>query len=234
MRKLSIFLALLLAIEICAMVRAEQIVPITTRPATEPAKISVTVDTSKTPELEEWGKKAQEYATHWYPLIAERLESDGFTPPTEVKLVFVTDYKGVAYTTGTIVTISDKWVKAHPEDIGMVAHEITHVIQHYTRRNKAGWLTEGMADYIRYYFVEPGTKHARFNIQKSNWNTAYQPAAGFLDYCERTYPEKHIVSTLNFAMRKGKYSDDMFMELTGKTPDELWSDFKNSRESKAK
>ena len=204
----------------------------TTLPTTAPIGVTVTVDTTQVPELADWGQKAKVYAEHWYPLIAQRLASDGFTPPHEVKLVFSTTYEGVAATSGTVVTISDKWVKAHPEDFGMVAHEITHVVQHYRRNQNAGWLVEGIADYVRYYYVEPGSPRARFNIKKSNWNNAYQPSAAFLDYLERTYPDKHVVSTLNTALRKGNYKQKMFEELTGKEPDLMWQEYKDSVEKK--
>ena len=36
----------------------------------------------------------------------------------------------------------------HPEDTGMVIHELTHIIQNYPSPDP-GWVTEGIADYIR-------------------------------------------------------------------------------------
>lgn len=231
-RAIGLLTAIALATPI--VLRAENLAPATSQaPATQPlaVKVTVTVDTSKAPELADWAEKARVYAEHWYPLIADRLASDGFTPPAEVKLIFTPDYKGVAATTGTIITISSKYVNGHLDDFGMVAHEITHVIQHY-RRARAGWLVEGIADYIRYYFVEPGSPRAHFNFSKSNWNSAYQPSAGFLDYLERTFPDKHVVTTLNTALRQGKYKEELIQQLTGKTPDELWSDYKASADAK--
>ncbi len=219
----------LLVVSSPSRVRAdrEPVVP----PATAPSKVAVSIDTTQAPELNDWAIKAKAYAETWYPVIAARLASDGFTPPDHLTLLFTPDYKGVAMTRGTVVTISQKYVTDHPDDFGMVAHEITHVVQQYRIRNKAGWLVEGIADYVRYYVIEPGSPRARFDIKKSNWNSAYQPSAAFLNYVETTYPDKHVVSTLNEALRKGKYKDELFKTLTGKDPDELWNDFKESRET---
>lgn len=205
-------------------------------PATAPAiEIKVTYDVSDAPDLEDWAKKAAAYGEHWYPVIVDRLYEEGFTSPTRVKLVFSNSYKGVAATSGNEITLSNDYVRAHLDDIGVIAHEMTHVVQNYRVNNRGGgWLTEGIADYIRYYVVEPGSPRANFSFRRSNWNSPYQPSAAFLNYLEIIYPEKHVVSTLNIAMRHGKYREAMFEELTGKQPDDLWKDFKESRLKKKK
>ena len=81
----------------------------------------------------------------------------------------------------------------------MVAHELTHVIQHY-RRGGPGWLVEGVADYVRYYVIEPGTRRGRFDPQRSDYKRGYQPAAGLLNWLESRRPG--LVIGLNAAMRR--------------------------------
>src|SRR5579862_8991192 len=90
--------------------------------------VEVTVDTSETPDLEAWGAKAGKLVEEWHPKIAALLASDGFTPPATVKLVFQKDKKGVAATAGNTIYIAAKFVREHPDDYGMVIHELTHVI----------------------------------------------------------------------------------------------------------
>ncbi len=133
---------------------------------------------------------------------------------------------GVAHASGTTLTISSKWIKQRPDDFGMVAHELCHVIQRYRGRSGPGWLTEGIADYVRYYVVEPGSKQGRFDPQRSDYKRGYQPAAGLLNYIETRRPG--TVAKLNTLLREGKYKPASFKEIAGDEPDALWEQFKAS------
>ena len=46
----------------------------------------------------------------------------------------------------------------------------------------------------------------------------------FLDYVAST-SDHEIAVRMNEAMREGRYSPDLWKEYTGKTVDELWSDY---------
>ena len=118
------------------------------------------------------GAKAKTLVEKWYPIINNLLKTDGFTPPSKVKIVFKKDMKGVAYTSGNTITIAGDWIKKSPNDYGMVVHELTHVIQQYRRTKRTdGWLVEGIADYVRFFKYEPNTKIGRswFPRQLSQW-----------------------------------------------------------------
>jgi hypothetical protein len=188
--------------------------------------ITMLLDITDAPDLKDWAESAANYAIKWHPEITKSLPSENFTPSHEVTLVFRQTRGAPAYTTGTQITISSAWVRAHPDDLGMVAHELTHVIQHYRSRNNPGWLVEGIADYIRYYVVEPGSRQGRFNPEKSDYKRGYQPAAGLLNWLEKRSPG--LVVKLNAAMRQGKYTPDLFKELAGGDPDELWEKLKSA------
>ena len=43
-----------------------------------------------------------------------------------------------AGTTGDTIHVSADWIKKHPDDFGLVIHEMTHVIQHYPNPDPAG------------------------------------------------------------------------------------------------
>jgi transglutaminase-like putative cysteine protease len=189
-----------------------------------PAKprLEITVDTSEVPELADWGKQARAVVEKWHPLIADLLPSPGFTAPTTVKLVFRKNMTGVAYTSGTTIVIAADWVKKHPDDLGMVVHELTHVIQAY-RRGGPSWLVEGIADNIRFFHYEPQTKIS-INPRRASYRDSYRTTARFLDYVEKNH-DKDIVRVLNEALRKGEYREELVKKRTGKTLDELWALF---------
>jgi hypothetical protein len=195
-------------------------------------QITAVVDVNDAPQFKEWGIKAANYALKWYPELAKSLASDGFTPPREFGIV-IRDVKGVAYTAGTTITINVGYLKNHTDDLGMVAHELVHVIQHYRGRGNPGWLVEGVADYMRYFVVEPGAKNARFDPDRSDYKRGYQPAAGLLNWIEKQ-KGPGTVAKLNEIMRTGKFKPDTFKEVTGYEPDEAWTAFKESlKEQKA-
>ena len=82
-----------------------------------------------------------------YPAEMKRFNRDASR-----RVVFIVDpgYKGVAATGGGVVRYNPKWLKDHPEDIDVVTHEVMHIVQNYGRGGGPGWLTEGIADYVRY------------------------------------------------------------------------------------
>jgi Peptidase of plants and bacteria len=193
-------------------------------PERKPA-VNVIIDVSDAPDAEEWAKKAKGVVETWHPRVAKMLKTEGHTPPDEVKLVFKSDMKGVAHSTGNSIVISNDWIKKHPEDLGMVVHELTHVIQHYPHsRVNNGWLVEGIADYIRFFHYEPGPSIGRFNPAKAKYTDSYRTTARFLAWIEKTH-DKTIVATLNKACRQGKYQPEIFKKATSKTLDELWEKF---------
>jgi hypothetical protein len=192
--------------------------------ADDPVKVNVTVDTSEVPELEPWAMEAKALVEEWHPKLCNLLNSEGFTPPADVSLVFKKDYNGVAATSGRRITIAADWVKKHPEDKGMVIHELCHVIQAYGRGPKEGWLVEGIADYVRFFKYEPQTRVTIRNPEKASYRDSYRTAAKFLDWAQRSY-DPDLVATLNAALRTGKYRRTLFEEMTKKDLDELWKEF---------
>lgn len=213
----------------------------TTAPTTQRVQINVTgtpqgetepltfvLDITDSPESEKWARLAGDYAMKWYPKLCQTLPSEGYVPTRKVTLVF-RSMKGVAYTIGNNIVISAAWIKQHPEDLGMVAHELTHVVQHYTKGERPGWLVEGIADYVRYYIVEPGSKQARFNADRG-YKGGYQPAAGMINYIETNHPG--AVVKLNELMRTAKYTPEDFKTIAGGDADETWEKFKATLQGK--
>ena len=93
-------------------------------------KLKVVLDTSEVPEMAPWAAEAKGLCEKNFPMICEHLGAEGFTPPTEVKIVFK-KMQGIAHTSGTTITCADAWFKAHADDYGAVIHELCHVVQAY-------------------------------------------------------------------------------------------------------
>ncbi|MCY3018957.1 MAG: basic secretory protein-like protein [Planctomycetota bacterium] len=190
-------------------------------------KAAINVDFSATPDLTEWALRAQKDAEEQYPIMAEKLGSEGFSPPRQIMLVFKDDPKlQIAATGGTTIVFARSWIKAHPTDTGTVIHELAHVIQSY-KRKVPGWLTEGIADYIRWWTWEPPERRGRINPARAKYTNGYQDAAAFLYWAEKQY-DKDLVRKLNDQARRGTYKDELFKEYTGKELDALWKEFVES------
>jgi Domain of unknown function (DUF3472)/Peptidase of plants and bacteria len=190
-----------------------------------------TVDTSATEDLAEWGVKAGELCTEWYGKIHALLPSEGHTPTANVKLVFDPRMQGVAHASGGTITIGAPYVRTHRDDLGMVAHELTHVVQGYPSGGP-GWLVEGIADWIRLVHFEPKAPRPKIDPEKASHKDAYKTTAMFLEWIENEHGAGLVVK-LNAALRRGAYRDALFQEITGKTLDELWAAFARSLKSKS-
>lgn len=155
-------------------------------------------------------------------------EANRFNKHTLTHVTFVIDptYKGVAETGGGVSRYNPAWLKSHPEDIDVVTHEVMHIVQNY-RGDGPGWLTEGIADYVRYTY---GVNNARgawtlpdYRPSQSYTN-AYRVTARFLLWVEKN-KDPHIVDELDAAMRGGDYAPALWVKLTGSTVDDLWGQY---------
>lgn len=174
-------------------------------------------------------QKMEETFFKVYPPMARR-----FNKKSNKKILFVIDpgYDGIAATSGGKVVFNPGWFKKNPGDIDVVTHEVMHIVQSYGRTNGPMWLTEGIADYVRFKF---GVDHAGANWKlpevKSNqkYTNSYRVTARFLAWLE-THKDKRIVNKLDNVMREKKYSDGIWQEFTGKTIDELWAEYQGNPE----
>jgi hypothetical protein len=186
------------------------------------APVKVTVDTSQVPELKEWADRAKTLCEEWYPKMSEFLATPGYTPPGEFSITFEKDKKGVADTSGTKIRVAADWVKKHPEDTGMIVHELVHVVQGYKGPGPS-WVTDGIADFIRYFQFEKKAITPK-EKRKGSWKDSYRTTASFFAWIQEKH-DREIVQKLNKAMRGGIYSDDLFKQATGKDLESLWKDY---------
>jgi hypothetical protein len=88
------------------------------------------------------------------------------------------------------------------------------------------WLVEGIADYVRFFKYEPG-KLQPLDPDRARYNKHSQDTAAFLAYLTQAY-DKDIVRKLNQIVQKGKYRDEAFQALTGRTIRELGEEWRAS------
>ena len=186
--------------------------------------IEVELDTSAVPELSAWGKEAKELLEDWHPRLVNLMRSPDHEDYEKVVLKIRKSEKGVASTSGNVISVSSGWIQKHPEDLGVAIHELIHVLQRY-KRPQPWWITEGIADYYRWAIYEgkPLEKFPRPKKAKG-YEKGYQMSAGFLFWIQSEVAPG-IVETLNGVMRKGTYSPAFFEEQTGKSLKVLWADY---------
>lgn len=140
-------------------------------------------------------------------------------------MVFKPNIDAPAYTAGDEITINAGWIHDHPDDFGMVVHELTHIVQAYpSAGDKPGWLVEGIADYIRWWRYEPEAPRPHIDPQKSSYRDGYRTTGAFLAWLLQTY-DKRLVHRLDQALRTGTYPEAIFQQVTGKPLDTLWAEF---------
>ena len=204
---------------------ARHIYPMATPRATPP----LSVDVSDFPESAAWGEAARGLVQTWYPALIAMLSTQDYVPPKTIKLVIKKTLNVPAYCSGGTITINGKWITDHPDDLGMVIHELVHVVQSYPdSRSKPGWLVEGIADYIRWWRYEPElhatSGRTKINVEKANYTDSYRTTGMWLAWCSRKY-DMRLVPALDRAMRAAEDPIPLFAKMTGKDPDALWKEF---------
>lgn len=207
--------------------------------ATEDKEYQFTVDTTAAVELESWtDQQLRPVILEWYPRIVRLLPDAGFLAPRRVRFRYLPDaeMRGIpAYASGNTISLNAEWFRGQlqKEARGCVVHEMVHVVQQYSARGRRprsgaatpGWLVEGIPDYVRWFLYEPETDGARLSadrLRTAQHDASYRVSANFLDWVIRSQPaDAKILEKLNGALRAGRYSPDLWQELTGRTEEQL-------------
>jgi hypothetical protein len=196
---------------------------------TVPTTPAINVDFSEAPDVAAWAMEAKHVAEDWHGKVDDILAHPGYRPTRQVFLRFDGDMGGVAHAGRQGITVAANWIRNKRADYGMIVHELTHIIQRYPGTGP-GWLTEGVADYVRYFNYEP-ERRPRPNPKRAKPENGYGTVAAFLHWLE-TSGHAGIVIKLNQRLRDHRITDDDWKDLTGKPLDALWADFLDSLRQK--
>src|SRR5207244_2755392 len=87
----------------------------------------VTIDVSAASEARPWAEQAQGLVRDWFPHVCQLLATENYTQPRQLRLVFKPNINAPAYSAGGQITVNAKWIAQHPDDFGMMIHEMTHI-----------------------------------------------------------------------------------------------------------
>lgn len=158
-----------------------------------------------------------------YPQMVARFNGQAVR---KVNFTIDPTYSGVAEAGGGNVRFSSNWLRKNPEDIDTVTHELMHIVQAYPG-GSPGWMTEGIADYARYKYGR-NNGPARWSLPNyspdQKYTDSYQVTARFFVWLEnRIRPS--IVNEMDFNLRNRTYSEQLWVNVTGQTVDQLWQQY---------
>lgn len=206
------------------------------------------IDTTAAPELAQWSEaELKPVILEWYPRIIAMLPSDGFEASKKVTFRYLPNAKmeGIpAYAQGPTISMNAEWMQRElkREAKGAIVHEMVHVVQSYQgrrprnerRERTPGWIVEGIPDYIRWFIYEPQTRGAILSkaaLANAKHDASYRTSANFIDWVVRNHDKDGtLLQRLNAAARDGRYTTNVWKELTGRTEEELASDWKQQHE----
>ncbi|WP_319482927.1 basic secretory protein-like protein [uncultured Draconibacterium sp.] len=146
---------------------------------------------------------------------------------TEVNFVIDPAYDGVAATSNGSVVFNPRWFNRSPGDIDVVTHEVMHIIQDYGRTPGPWWVTEGIADYVRYkYGVDnEGAGWSLPDVKEDHkYDSSYRITARFFVWIVQN-KNQNFVKEMDKIMRDHTYNKEVWVELTGKNPAALWKEY---------
>jgi hypothetical protein len=176
---------------------------------------------------EELAGRMIEHFFRLYPQLVTDFNPDA---PRRVVFVIRNDDAGVAFADAGTVTYHVGWFRKNPQDIDVVTHELMHIVQNY-RGQAPGWLTEGIADYVRDRYglanAEAGWKFQAPGPDNS-YTDGYRVTGAFLAWLEAT-KTGGIVRALDRQARAGSYDDTNWTALAGAPVETLWREYNLTR-----
>ena len=190
--------------------------------------VSVNLNVNQVPHLKYWGFQAMDLITIWSPRIARILDVEEY--PHNIDLTLQKSDEGIAHADSNAITVSSHWIEKYPEDIGLIVHEAVHVVQLYPEF-EPGWVTEGIADYIRWHLYEKKPLEW-FSVgeDEKGYEAAYRISGGFFLWITK-FKNSEFIKILNTAMKNGEYDETVFFNSTGVELAGLWQEYMHYRKA---
>jgi len=177
------------------------------------------VNFEEVPDIHNYAMKVAKICEENFPKIKEKLKNENTSPP--LKIIFKKDLNYAGQVEGRVIYLSSSWFQENPDDFGAIIHEMAHFFQQYPSPEPI-WLTEGIADYIRYYLgFESPWSYPHCGPGSEHYTSGYWCSAAFLKYVERVY-DPDIITKLDKVLRERSYKDSLFEVYTGKSLEKLW------------
>ena len=80
--------------------------------------VSVHLNISQAPQLENWGFHAKELITLWSARIALILDIEDY--PYNIDLTIQKSNEGIAFADSNTIRVSSHWIEKYPKDIGLI------------------------------------------------------------------------------------------------------------------
>ncbi len=140
--------------------------------------------------------------------------------PKTIHLIAESNTEDIACSWEDKVQVQVQYANEHPEDIGFLAHELTHNIQSYPVGLK--WWTEGFASYGRFRYFHWAADDSVYLIDQKgedliNWRyEPYGECVLFFAYMDYKFPtllkngkwEPGLVDSIHNAIKNGEITDD--------------------------
>jgi hypothetical protein len=189
------------------------------------------VDYRQAPEDQAFAETCKRLLDDWYPRLSDQFDTPEAQPQRSVVRVLFDLDQGVAHaTTGpdgiSEIHVCKSYAAKHPDDTALIIHEVFHIVQGYNGvggHSHLGWLTEGLADYVRNRLFKPVV--IRPDPDKAKYTDAYTTTAAFLMWIEDR-KKKGVCFKLNAAMRiPDSPVLEIFKRETGQDIDSLWAEY---------
>jgi hypothetical protein len=198
-------------------------------------QVTVTVRAGSDEEkkrLSRYGRQAQAKIEDAFPKILKILDYNG-RGQTNVQIIVADDLQP---TDGKIAWTNTHWdpntvwgdicvpaQSANPADLGMMVHELMHVVQ-VGYRDCPSWLVEGIADYVRYYWFDPPSRRPHSG-KGADCTNGYGTTAEFLDWTAHRYAP-NLLRALDQGFRSGQSTEQIFSSATRKSLTQLNTEWK--------
>jgi hypothetical protein len=142
--------------------------------------------------------------------VARLIGLDPSQPPVTIEV----DRDGPpGVTGGRTITLSERWFREHPDDVGCVLHELAHAYMFAPDYDASTiWLIEGIADHVRDVLgFDTSWTYAHFEPGKAT--AGYQTTADLLAWLEERRPG--AVAALSRHLADGSYREGVFAEVGG-------------------
>lgn len=160
-----------------------------------------------------------------YPQLVNRFALNPATAPRNVTLIFSSNLSSLAAISGTTILLKVDWIQQHPNDVGLLTYELTHLLEQYPS-GAPTWFSNGVANYARDVYGPADDDWSLPNsVQlQDSYKQGGQVTARFLLWLEQ-YTRLDIIDQLNHALQTRQPFSSTFQTLTHHTVDELWNQF---------